>query len=199
MRIALLLVGHFRTFDMVSDTLIENVLKANPDHTFDIYIHTWKSLGYSCDRGLATDRDKEIHAKLTEKFGLSHHHDTNSGNIDIEKIKTLLNPREMIVETDKDLQREVYDKLRTPKDPVSFCPNTFSQFRKLYLCYKYCEMSQVKYDLIVKLRPDIRYTRPIIFTPMPPMSLVTQDHYVNDLFYYGPPDSMKLFVIYFPN
>lgn len=184
------MVGHMRTFELVADSLLNNVIRANSEHTFDVYVHTWKCLGYS--RTQATDTKAEIHQKLIQKFGMSYHHDTSSGDIDVDKIKSVLSPREMVVETDEDLQREVYDKLSTPRDSQSFYPNTYAQFRKLYLCHKLMQDSGIAYDIVVKIRPDVNYTAPMIFSEMPSQSLILHDSYVNDHVYYGPPDTMEI-------
>lgn len=197
MKIAILLVGHFRTFDLVKDSFIKNVIEANAGHEIDIYIHTWKSLGYS---SVGTDiLDKEIHQKLIEKFGLSRHHDTNSPDLNIDIINDVLRPKDIIVEDDNILQTEVYDKMKTPKNSHSFYPNTYAQFRKLFLCNEMCKKTEISYDLVIKTRPDIYYTKPIIFEKVDPGTIILQDHYVNDLLYYGSTETMETISNIFQN
>lgn len=189
MRIAILLVGHFITFDITKDSFLDNIIRANPDHKFDIYIHTSKSLE-SKDSGNGTEVQASV-PKLGYNY-LDCDHNTHSDDINEDEIRDILQPVKMVVETDDDLQKHIYDVLEPAENAVIFSPNVYSQFRKLHLCYNMCQESGINYDLIVKVRPDIKYTRPIIFNPMEPNTIVMQDHYVNDLMYYGPLDTMAL-------
>lgn len=146
MKVALCLSGHLRTFRNTAKSLKDNII--DPLNC-DVFIHTWDVLGSPTGKnpGDVNNQDTQI--------------------IDImPEIYDLLNPTLISIERQKDKLEELKFKTRDiiiPIDEKQFIMQHIglhiSMFYSLYMSNnirkEYEEENQIKYDMIIRCRPDI--------------------------------------------
>tara|TARA_E500000178_G_C16980413_1_gene735492 strand:- start:29 stop:700 length:672 start_codon:yes stop_codon:yes gene_type:complete len=127
MKIAFLITGHLRTIDKCYESFFKNVYIDNSD----IYIHTWDS---------TDSKIKVWHKhKFKKKFNIE------------EKIKKIYKPKDYIIEK-QDLT--INTRLKKKEINVSNISHYYS-FYSLIKCYELLKKSNIEYDLIIKIRPDL--------------------------------------------
>lgn len=160
LKIALMLIGHFRRFDDRTAKTWSNFKTLHPD--VDIFVHTWNEKGLrSCCDWIQIDDEKpdfesindilkpvtfirEDHTKYLENFGL------------IKKYgKTVYLAKGQKVQKHDDFSKFIA-----------------SQLYSIYTCYqavkKYSEESGTEYDIVIKLRADTVLYHPLVFKePLP--------------------------------
>lgn len=145
MKLAILLTGHIRSFKKNYDSFVKYIIEP---HDTDIFIHTWDLYN-----GVSGNHPKLL-PEETEK-------------IDIEFLKKL-NPKELIIEKWEDVEPEIKwsDEYFTKKQSYDTPIITLSLFRKMYLCNelkkKYEKENNFKYDVVLRTRPDLLYSRNFI-------------------------------------
>lgn len=153
-----MLSGHLRYYDKTYNELKKNIIDIlNPD----IFIHTWDNKGIQ-------KRDSGYKIDMSEI-------------VDIDHVKELYKPKKMVVEKyTEDIRRELSPgKYRQQhRVPVE---NILSMFRKIELCDKlrldFESELGIKYDLVIKCRPDILFNTPI---PKEELSVVNDTIWVPD-------------------
>lgn len=154
MKIAVCLRGHMRTFDK-SYGYINDLKK---DHDVDVFIHTWEDLGYFKLHVPNFTANNEGTIKL------------NSGEIDIDRIKEIYNPNEIVVEQYESM-RDIFEDMASKflpwfeqikHDPTVGQPRMHSFMSQLYkeqevikMKTQYAKNNNKKYDLVIVTRPDI--------------------------------------------
>jgi hypothetical protein len=141
MKVAVCFSGHLRTFDKCYDNIVENIFTPlkNKGYEIDVYCSTWKTIGHrtnhDIDQSLA---DISVLDKLYTK------------QIDIEP------------ENQEYFRKEFY----TPNwDRIycieSTCGDNASELYKIKRCYDMVISSGITYDMIMRLRFDVMYEKPI--------------------------------------
>uniref|UniRef100_A0A6C0JW20 Uncharacterized protein n=1 Tax=viral metagenome TaxID=1070528 RepID=A0A6C0JW20_9ZZZZ len=140
MKIAVVLTGHMRCWNVVYPNFKERILdKYSPD----IFIHTWKDEGYWTPQEIKT------------KSGVQD----NTPMIDVNLIKNLLNPIDFVVE-DWNEYNAIFDEYAKQFPNFAHKPkNILSMFYKLNagisLLEKYINITGTQYDLVIRMRSDM--------------------------------------------
>lgn len=129
MKIAFLITGHLRTIDKCQESFFKNVYIENSD----IFIHTWNTT------------DSKI--KMWHKYKFK-------GKYDIEeKIKNIYKPKDFLIEK-QDLS--INTRLKKIGSNVSNISHYYS-FYSFCKCYELIKKTNINYDIIIKIRPDILF------------------------------------------
>jgi hypothetical protein len=156
-RIALSLTGHMRNFTETFPSLEKYILDP---YDPDIYIQTFDTLGFTLNACRSRDTTGDL---LVEGF------ERNSGATNINDVKSLYNPKRLVVE-EWDLLEETLEKEVSFVSPDRYnCDwehplNPWSMWRKWYLSYQNIQRSGIEYDYIIRFRPDLWIEQ----TPIPP-------------------------------
>lgn len=146
MKIAICLSGHMRKFEETFPTLYFYFLK---NYDCDIFIHTWNTIGYGC--AFKTDHNYHL-----------------SAEIKLPEINRLYKPKKIIIEN-VDFIEELKSQGDQYAPHLKNCPkhvgHMASMFYKIYaaneLRKKYEVESGVKYDWVVRCRPDLIFHRTV--------------------------------------
>ena len=154
MRTALLIYGHMRTYQATVESLKKNIIDIlNPD----VFIHTWDEI---------EARTPSWHSEHMNVFPLSEDH--------INKIKVFYDHKNILIESQNVTERSC---ITTPNNNISldgqkFMLESIKKANRLKTDYE--EENDFKYDLVVKIRPDI-----MLFTNIPiPKSIESNRFYV---------------------
>jgi len=175
MRVALLISGYIRTFDINIPSLKEKIL--NKFSNIDIFLHITKE---------ENKQDKYLNIINGD---------------DVNKIKTILNPKVIIEEDNLFLSSDI---------KINNTTNTWLKYFKLNQLKKNYEEIFGKYDLVIKYRPDLNIESEISFdiesgfiyipsdSKIDKSKLIRKDDkYICDIFAYGDSESMnKYFDLY---
>ena len=131
MKIAYLITGHLRTIDRCHKSFYDNIYQKDSD----IYVHTWNT------------EDAKI--KMWHKYKFKR-----KFNIE-EKIKEIYRPKDYIIEKQNLLINKELKKLNVNVSNISH----YYSFYSLIKGYELIKKSGIKYDYIVKLRPDIYFKK----------------------------------------
>ena len=155
LRIALMLVGHFRRFEPFSQ--VWSTFKSlHPN--IDIFVHTWN------ERGLRSDKEWI---------------NTSEDIPDFETIYNTLKPVSMVREDHKKFLNSFSLKNKFPdktlylalgqkvSNHADFTKFIMSQLYGIYACFKnvknYEDVNGFKYDIVIKLRADTVLYHPLVF------------------------------------
>lgn len=202
MRIAILLTGHFRTWNTTKFSFFNHILNVNKNHTIDIFIHTWNTMGYSSvgfdtiKSQELTDLDKEI----IHKYGCSKH-SLQSPLLDVDSVISELKPKSIVVENENSMKEKIYNNISNYQDAhdnVCFIPNSYANYRNVFMCNnlktEFENINKFKYDIVIRTRPDVLYKRDMIFTDdIKNKCVYMNNNYVNDILFYGDSYSMDIF------
>ena len=182
MRIAVLLSGHLRTWEFCKQNFIDNI-QQNGKYEVDVFVH--------------------IHDHLFNP----HNHTWNEQKEDIlitnnTNIFDGINIKDIVIDTEEQYKKEYMDNYINYSNNI-FLP-TYIQGIKLKLCNllrkNYEEKYNVKYDLVVRMRPDI-----LLFSPLNYDDIIKRNKNVivncyggtwgfpNDMFAIGKPEEMDLY------
>lgn len=143
--VALCISGHVRDFENASPNLFYNIVSANPNYKFDIFISTWN---------VVNSKNSEIARRGISNERLAY---DNFNEIDYTKVFRTYNPRVMEVESPRDDYFSKYSKYAgTPNNPIS----VFSQFYKVKKVLKLI-LDYPKYDVVIRTRFDLKLLRKI--------------------------------------
>lgn len=135
MQVAVCISGHLRSFELTWKSLqkfIISPLKA------DVFIHTWNMVGHSPHIDAET-----IYLK------------TNSV---LNKIMSYYNPKQIIIEPLNKVQGEEFRQyLIDERNPVGVT----NMFYKIYKADQLRQNYHSKYDLVIRVRPDLMFNSPI--------------------------------------
>lgn len=144
--VALCLSGHVRDFEKASSNLFDNILLANPNHKFHIFISTWN---------IVNSKNSEVVRRGIPHERLAY---DNFNEIDCNKIVRTYNPLAMEVEFSRDAYFSKYLKYTgTPNNPLS----VFSQFYKVKKVLKMI-LDYPKYDVVIRSRFDLKLSKKIL-------------------------------------
>lgn len=146
MKIAVCFSGQMRTALDAAPHLLNFFGDLLPD--IDFFIHTWSTNQYK--RYFSIDGypnytppvwrpNTSCKEKPVEKIS----------NEDISKYKEIYNPKKMIV--------DVYNDQNTRVRPFMCGPLWWSAKKSIRLCVEYCNDTSTKYDVVIKMRPDILF------------------------------------------
>lgn len=171
MRVAVLISGYIRSFELNIQSLNDKILSNFDD--VDIFLHITKN----------EELEDKYYNKVSSK--------------DIEDIKSVINPRAIIEESNIVLFND------TKKDVVY---NTWIKYYKLNQLKKEYEKINGKYDLVIKYRPDMNissdldsnFENGLIYIPndskIDKSKLLNEnDPHLCDIFAYGDSESMNLY------
>lgn len=154
-RIAIQLYGHLRSYKQTYKSIFDNIVNANPDVKFDIFIHTWDELD-SIQVMPHYEKDKKI-------AGLKLYDN------EIEEVKDLYKPKKLIVEKQLELSdvqisrtKELNYDINLSQANLNVC-HSFCSVNRLRLEYE--KENSIVYDLVITTRPDIVYYDSLRFTP----------------------------------
>jgi hypothetical protein len=187
LKIAVCFFGLCRSTHHTIDSIKKNIYDAldNLAIEYDVYLHTYKI-------------DKEYNNKWSGE---------NNEIINNDNWK-LLNPTKFLIENEDDVIKQIdILKYRTHGDPWSWIGD--SSFKtldnailSLYSTYQVTQLwknTNIQYDAILCIRPDVIYYKPLLleyFYPMQIDAILLPDFEqwpLNDRLAIGPPDVMKLY------
>jgi hypothetical protein len=133
-KVAVEVSGYMRTFFNCVSSWDNLILPNSKEYSFDFFVHTYEYHGYS-----AGFTQQEIYQDEI---------------VDIEKVSKLINPKSFILEPNlNDVNR---------KNRIKF------MYRKMFLCHEsvieYEKKNNIKYDLYIKIRPDILIKKDLILS-----------------------------------
>jgi hypothetical protein len=183
MKVAVCISGHMRKFEQTFSSFNNHFLK---HYDCDIFVHTWDDLGVS-----SAFKADTIHGSTENKK---------------VKIEQLYNPKALIIEPSnfinelKTMAQEYAPHLINLPKPVY---HMSSMFYKIYACNelrKYYERNNnIKYDWIVRTRPDLNFSSRIILSNTPRNNTVLippsphHPQWYNDQFAIANSDEMDLY------
>jgi hypothetical protein len=194
MKIALCFSGMLRTWDKCFPTIIQHVIKANPEHQFDSFIATW-----------------DVRGKNPVWW-------QSTGDLDLVDINALyipeLNLKSVLVDTYQDsdfmkmVERETGNGGRFyPMSGMQCNPrNVMPMLKKIEQAHNLAAENGnngVKYDLFVKLRTDLLFTGDMKFSEPQNLVVFMPDHEcwgpgaLNDQLVYGSPQVMTIHAMIF--
>jgi hypothetical protein len=142
MKVAICYSGLVRTLPKVYDNHYENLFK---HYDCDIYFHLWDSWGYGTVKDKYTSKDDDLTYN------------------EIESLRTLFNPYKYKFEKFREKEKELDDLLKSDNQEFPFCKNVLSMHYKINQCQKLVIDSNIKYDIVLRLRTDHFFTKRIIF------------------------------------
>ena len=135
LKIALCISGHMRTFETTFPS-IQNYILSNLD--CDVFIHTWDTLGLSY-------RHLDVNLKPISSEELKN------------KINNLFKPKKLIIEPRREFRVSSIMKMKL--EPGRDVHGMLSMFYKIeacnYLKKDYESENNMKYDLVIRFRPDL--------------------------------------------
>lgn len=177
MRIAVLLCGHIRTWNLCKESLLSIL-----PHDADIFVHTYsKQYGY--------------HPHIAGKIG-----------VDNETNDRLITSSEQFFDSNRYVQVVVEDELTEDDVPdIKEYPvhlDIYSQIRKVRLCNElrkdWEKKKSIHYDLVIKTRMDIVYTNYLSPSSVEPNTIYIppcpEIFTPSDVCYMGDPNSMNLLI-----
>jgi len=164
MKLAILLVGHIRSFKDNCDSFIKYLVEP---YDPDIFIHTWDTQDIISPRGQIPTSFAGINEKAAS-LGITVEEllGTNK-KADFEPYLKL-EPKKIVIERWQDVEQTIKwaDEYFTKKLDCDQPILTMSITRKAYLCNKlkkeFEEEHGFKYDIVLKTRPDLIYVRDFI-------------------------------------
>ncbi|MDF1631547.1 hypothetical protein [Mycoplana sp. MJR14] len=155
LRVAICVSGQMRGFEKAFPSWRKALSLEDVD--YDIYVHTWRKLGrkaltsYHAGRNFLppfsevfTESWNKLQRDFPARYPALFSLFTALEIVDIERIKAVMNPQEIVVEED-----DVFPETT---------PNTFRMHYKIEKCYELAVRSGKEYDLIVRIRPDKNLT-----------------------------------------
>lgn len=145
--VALCISGHVRDFEKTSANLFENVIFANPNYKFDVFISTWN---------IVNSKNSEMSRRGNSSERLAFE---NLNEIDYKKVVDTYNPKVIEVEFPRDDYFSKYSKYTgTPNNPIG----VFSQFYKVKKSLKLI-LDYPNYDVVIRGRFDLKFSKKIVF------------------------------------
>lgn len=169
-KIAVVINGHLRTFEKTYKSFVKNILYDNTNNV-DVFIHTWETLGAQPSRG----REHDIG------------YDTISTKSKTSEIENIFRPKTIIIDS-YDIKNIILDYTKMAKltqaeykgfygDNLNdYCSMLYSMNQSIMLMNNYEKINNIKYDIVIKYRPDIlsvqkvditnyAYTDNVVYTP----------------------------------
>lgn len=133
MKAALVIYGHMRTYRIAFPGLKKIFID---EYDPDIFIHTW-------DKVEATTKTW-------------HNERMKEAPLDVKEVVEMYSPKEIMVET----QPQVDDDRVTPNNNISYIGQKF-MLESLKKADELRQNSGTEYDIVMKIRPDIKLIKPI--------------------------------------
>ncbi len=136
MKVAVVLTGHMREWKTVFPNFKEKIIdRYNPD----IFIHTWDNEGYWINSSESTN--------------------PHSPELDVAGVKKAYNPVGILVENFDDYDAVITQRASKFKNfshkPKNIVSMYYGISSGVHLLEKYCALTGVKYDLVIRMRPDM--------------------------------------------
>ena len=130
-RIAVCLSGYSRNFSETVESFKKHVIR---DQECDVFIHTWDL------------QDSYLRIANPQKF-------------DVDKFTEAFNPQKIIVEQKPEfiLSDTMLGAVKEPRDCGGMMSMFYSIFQANELKRKYEEENDIKYDVVIRTRPDVLY------------------------------------------
>jgi hypothetical protein len=186
-KIAICLSGHLRKFDQTAASLFKFLAVG---HEYDIFIHTWDYMGYSCL--YKTDNTQDI----TQKY--------------LTRIEQLYHPKKIVIQNSLFLEELKLDSMQYAPHLINVPKPVWhmsSMFYKIYAANELRKLYQLetgtKYDWVIRCRPDLLFHG---LTHLPtefiPQNIYLPSHlcghnWLCDQFAIGMPDDMDLYSSFF--
>jgi len=182
MKIALLLSGHYRTFERNYESLKKYLLNL---YDIDIFIYTWDDYGFwTPDENESGGVYKTI-------------------NISPDFIRNVVKPKKYKIEkmedhlqTIKDLSKKVINKRYHFVRPINITGLWYTLHQCDLLRREYEKENNLEYDIIIRGRFDILYSKPInidrTFTICTDVWGPLRDEGYGDVFFYGSNEDMTI-------
>jgi len=187
LKVAVCFIGLCRSTHHTIDSINKNIYKALDDLNIDynVYLHTY-----------------EINKEYNNKWSGENNQKINNDNW------KLLNPKYSLIENEDDVIKQLdLPKYRTHGDPWSWIgDNSFNTLNNailsLYSTYQVTQLwknTNIQYDAIIYLRPDVLYYKPLLlpyFYSMKENSILLPDFEqwpVNDRLAIGSPNVMQIY------
>lgn len=153
MKIAIVMTGHIRTFGITKESIKKNLLDGRDYHVF---VHTWDDLGYTTVGKPVPIYDNEKREKMQQIFGCYYGTDTRSPIFNPQVFYGIENVN-IISENYLELEQNLIEESLKFKNKMktAYSINTYSQIRKQYLGFKMLEESHIKFDVVIRMRPDL--------------------------------------------
>lgn len=189
MKIALCFSGMMRTFEKCLPTVVEHVIKANPDHSFDSFIATWFERGKNA-RWWDTSTDME-YVNVSPVTQLLQ--DLNIKTMRLDSYQK----SDFMAMVDSWVKGK-YANRKAPGGSNLY--NMIPMFKKIDQCHRLMLENAdcgVQYDIVVKLRTDLKFSGPVKFTEPKLKTVYMPSHerwgagHINDQMYYGNGDTMS--------
>jgi hypothetical protein len=132
MKIAIILVGHIRTWEKCKKSFIDTFNKYDPD----VYLYTYNTMNYRSEIKLSETDIREIFK-----------------DIRIHSL-TIKDENEVLKESTDKYSRYYIDNYNTKKEHF---PEFCCQYINIKNCFNTVVDSGISYDFVVKTRPDILY------------------------------------------
>jgi len=142
MKVALIMYGHLRTYKKCHAKLKQNFIDK---YNADVFIHTWD----------------EIEAK-TKSWHNRHMDVTTLSKTNLTDLKNIYSPKGLLIEHQSDMETA---DLTTPNNAISALGQErmlHSMFMADQLKSDYETKNNFKYDVVVKIRPDILLVNPLV-------------------------------------
>ena len=169
LKVALCLSGHFRTFAQTKISFLYNLVER---YDPDIFIHTWDNLGYGLN-GRPSNKQTIIPDDETDLKIKQNAHLGTSDNAEFIRSSPKLQSSlfEDVFKKIKKIEIEDYDEIEPEILAIAsridlswspypdYTPTPVSLHRKVYLCNElkkeYEKLNSVKYDVVIRTRPDL--------------------------------------------
>lgn len=202
MNIAILLTGHFRGYKKVYRSFVDNILNPLKNHRVDIFIDTWNTLHTNNSYAYQCKNDISNTEYLLDVNDINLKYSPQKTRIDDwNDIKNFLKaknfyPEDLLAQLEKDNNERIKNRTSEPitiKDGYSLIA---SQFYKFYSCNQlrkqYEKENNIKYDIIIKTRPDVIYFNPLNIETVD-ANFFYADHPYGDIFICGSGENIDIF------
>lgn len=183
MKVAICLSGHFRNYELTSNSLMEYVVKPL---NADVFIHTWDKLGYHNNF-----KPDSLHLIVSQ--------------FPTDKITKIYQPKKIVVESDTIIQKLV-DESKVYAPHLSNEPKSPGHIASMYYKIMMCNLirknyefeTKSKYDCVIRCRPDMLFQSKIekhnlINMDKIHIPLVNSFNGVNDQFAYSSGQNMDVY------
>jgi len=177
MKIAICISGHLRTFELCHPSLKRNVLDK---YDCDVFFSTWNNIGNTL-----------YHAHYPPGF------DEKDDRIDVNRINEIYNPTGLLIEdsTTEEIKniKKPFEGLKTRNgaDVYQVVPMFYKMWNCNNLKKSHEEKNGFKYDITVKMRPDIYIKHINMELATQKLQFIPAHCGYNDILFFGPNEYMN--------
>lgn len=157
MRIALCISGMMRTYQKCFPTVIEHIIQANPQDSFDTFIATWDVHGRNpVWWEISKDNTPVDFNHLQEEFGQK----LNIKRIMIERFEN----SDFMYQADLQINTKYANRTGERSNPHNYLPMIYKIDQVQTLALDHQIKNKFNYDVIVRMRSDLFFEAPVHFT-----------------------------------